>query len=235
MTGTPRLLVILTSHAVLGNTGRPTGLWLEELSEPYYIFADAGAEVDIVSIGGGEVPLDPHSLRPEGQNPESVERFLKDASGMHAIRASRKLDLACAEGHDAVFLPGGHGTMWDMPDNPVLATLLAKLWAGGKIVAAVCHGPSGLLGAVTAAGKPIVAGRRVAAFSNSEEDAAGLSGTVPFLLESRLRDLGALYEKGPDFQPFAVRDGNLVTGQNPASSGDVARLILQAVKAGGNR
>lgn len=231
---TIKVLIVLTSHAVLGNTGQPTGLWLEELSTPYYAFVDAGVQVDIVSIRGGEVPIDPHSKKPEGQNPESVERFLKDAAAMQAIKASKTVDAVSADGYDAVFLPGGHGTMWDMPDNPVLAALLSKAWSNGMVVAAVCHGPAGLVGAKDAEGKPIVAGRRVSAFSNSEEVAAGLDKTVPFLLESRIRDLGAHYESGPNFQPFAVRDGNLVTGQNPTSSEEVARLVLEAVKAGTN-
>lgn len=227
---TIKVLVILTSHAVMGDSGQPTGLWAEELTTPYYAFIDAGAAVDIVSIDGGEVPIDPHSVRPSGQNPESVERFLKDETAMRAIKASRKIDAGAVGGYDAVFLPGGHGTMWDMPGNTALAALLSRAWTDGKVVAAVCHGPAGLVGAKDGDGRPIVSGRRVSAFSNAEEAAMGLSKTVPFLLESRLRELGARYESGPNFEPHAVRDGRLVTGQNPASSEEVARLVLEAVK-----
>ena len=227
---TIKILVVLTSHALLGNSGQPTGLWLEELSTPYYAFTDAGAEVDIVSINGGKVPIDPHSMKPQGNNPESVERFLKDKAAMHSIEVSAKLGGVSAKGYDAVFLPGGHGTMWDMPENETLSALVSDAWADGKVVSAVCHGPAGLLGATDTNGKPLVAGRRVAGFSNSEEKAMGLDKTVPFLLESRLRELGANYESGPDFKPFAVSDGRLVTGQNPSSSAKVADLVLEAIK-----
>lgn len=229
-----KILIVLTSHDRIGGTGKPTGVWLEELTTPYYAFVDAGAEVEIASVAGGKVPLDPGSVAPRGQNPASVERFLNDAAAMAKIETAGAIADVKSGNHDAVFLPGGHGTMWDMPDNPTLAALLSHAWNGGRIVAAVCHGPAGLVGAKDANGKPIVAGRRVAAFSNTEEVAAGLDQAVPFLLETRLRELGAHYEKGPDFQPFAVRDGRLVTGQNPASSEEVARLVLAAAHAGGN-
>lgn len=232
MTSTIKILIVLTSHAFMGGgAGQPTGLWLEELTTPYYEFVDAGAEVDIASIDGGKVPIDPHSMRAEGTNPASAERFLKDAAAMRKITASKKVTDVSADGYAAVFLPGGHGTMWDLPKSDALAALLSKAWADGKVVAAVCHGPAGLVNVKDVDGKPIVSGRRVAAFSNSEEVAAGFDKVVPFPLESRIRDLGARYESGPNFQSFALRDGNLVTGQNPASSGDVARLTLEAIKA----
>lgn len=231
MTGPLKILIILTSHALIGDTGRPTGVWFEELATPYYVFVDAGAEVGIASIDGGAVPIDPHSLNPEGRNPASVDRFLKDAAAMRQVRESRKVTESSADGYAAVFLPGGHGTMWDLPDSEVLTALLSKAWADGKIVAAVCHGPAGLVNVKDTDGRPLVAGRRVAAFTNAEEEAAGLTRAVPFLLETRIRGLGARYESGPDFQSFALRDGNLVTGQNPASSEEAARLTLEAVKA----
>ncbi len=229
MSTTIKILVILTSQATMGDDPRPTGVWFEELSTPYYAFVDAGAQVDIASIAGGEIPIDPHSLEAEGKNPPSVERFLKDASAMQKIEVSMKIDGQSTEGYSAVFLPGGHGTMWDLPKSTELASLLSTAWAEGKVVSAVCHGPAGLVNVKDTNGQPLVAGRRVAAFTDSEEAAAGLTDKVPFLLETRIRGLGAKYESGPDFQPFAVRDGKLVTGQNPASSEEVARLVLEAV------
>ena len=228
---TIKILMILTSQATMGAGGAPTGVWFEELATPYYAFVDAGAEVEIASVGGGRVPIDPHSLQPAGKNPASVERFLQDKTAMEKIENAPKVDSVTSSGFGAVFLPGGHGTMWDLPQSKPLADLLTTAWHGGKVVAAVCHGPAGLVNVQDGSGQPLVAGRRVSAFSNAEEVAAGLAGTVPFPLESRLRELGARYESGPDFQPYAIRDGNLVTGQNPASSEAVARLTLEAIQA----
>lgn len=223
------ILMILTSHASLGG-GKPTGVWFEELATPYYVFVDAGFTVDIASIAGDRVPIDPNSLYPSQNNPPSVERFLLDEAAMEKITRSASLAGLSADSYAAVFLPGGHGTMWDLPDNPALAALLGEAWTAGKVVAAVCHGPAGLLGATDGASRPLVDGRRVSAFSNAEEKAVGLTQTVPFLLEDRLRALGARYEAGPDFLSHAVRDGRLVTGQNPASSEAVARLVVEAVR-----
>ncbi len=228
-----KILMILTSQASMGemeNGGTPTGVWFEELSTPYYAFVDAGVEVDVASVKGGMVPIDPHSLQGDGKNPPSVERFLKDRTAMGKIEGSIALESVSAGAYDAVFLPGGHGTMWDLPKSTALAELLSAAWTGGKVVAAVCHGPAGLVNVKDASGQPIVAGHRVSAFTNAEEDAVGLTRKVPFLLESRLRDLGAHYESGPNFLPYAVRDGQLVTGQNPASSEAAARLTLEAIR-----
>lgn len=230
MTGTLKILMILTSQATMGAGGPPTGVWFEEVSAPYYTFVDSGAEVDIASPLGGRIPVDPHSLRPAGSNPASVERFLKDAVAMGKFESSWKIDAVSPSGYNAIFLPGGHGTMWDLASNERLGQLLSAAWADQKVIAAVCHGPAGLVNAKDADGKPLVSGRRVSAFTNSEEHAAGLDHTVPFLLESRIRELGANYERGADFASFAVRDGNLVTGQNPASSEAVARLTLEAAR-----
>jgi putative intracellular protease/amidase len=225
-----KILMVLTSHAQLGSTGEPTGVWFEELATPYYAFVDAGAEVSIVSITGGEVPIDPRSVKLAGENEPSVDRFLRDASAMTKIRMSKRIDSA-GTAYDAVFLPGGHGTMWDLPASTALAELLGAVWSSGKIVAAVCHGPAGLVNAKDRSGRPIVEGRRVSAFTNSEEEAAGLTRAVPFLLETRLRSLGARVEVGPDFEPYAVADDNLVTGQNPASSALVAKLVMEKLRA----
>ncbi|WP_439839420.1 type 1 glutamine amidotransferase domain-containing protein [Aeromonas caviae] len=224
-----KILLILTSQATMGDDPRPTGVWFEELSTPYYAFIDAGAEVDIASIAGSKIPVDPHSIAAEGQNPPSVERFLKDTAAMAKIEHSVKIDGINPSHYSAVFLPGGHGTMWDLPKSTKLADLLSTAWANGKVVAAVCHGPAGLVNVKDTNGQPLVAGRRVSAFTNSEEDKAGLTQTVPFLLETRIREMGAKFERGSDFQPFAIRDGKLITGQNPMSSEEVARLVLQAV------
>lgn len=224
-----KILIVTTSHARMGDTGKTTGLWFEELATPYWVFRDAGAEVTIASIAGGPVPIDATSI--EGEIPASVARFRDDAQAMAGLQASLPVADARADEYDAVFLPGGHGTMWDLPDDRALIALLEATWAAGKPVAAVCHGPAGLVNVRDPDGRPIVAGRRVSCFTNSEEAAVGLAETVPFLLETRLSVLGAEIQTAPDFQPLAVRDGQLVTGQNPASSEEVARLTLAAADA----
>lgn len=231
MNSTIKILMILTSQSTMGVGGAPTGVWFEELSAPYYAFIDAGVEVEIASVAGGRIPIDPHSLKAVGSNPASVERFLNDAEAMRRMEHSKPLSALDAAAYSAFFLPGGHGTMWDLPNNATLAGLLNSAWKDGKVIAAVCHGPAGLIGALDESGQPLVRGRRISAFSNEEEMAAGLTETVPFALESTLRELGASYESGLAFQPFAVRDGRLVTGQNPASSEDVARLTLEALNS----
>ncbi|MFD0985737.1 type 1 glutamine amidotransferase domain-containing protein [Methyloligella solikamskensis] len=224
------VLVILTSAATMGPGGEPTGLWFEELATPYYAFVDEGADVTLASIEGGEAPIDPRSLEPDGGTPESVERFKKDEKASAALKTTKPISEVDVSKYDAVFLPGGHGTMWDLPESDTLADLLTKAWASEKVVAAVCHGPAGFVNAKDENGDPIVKGRRVTAFTNSEEVAVGLKDKVPFLLEDRLKELGANYEKVDDFQPFAIVDGRLVTGQNPASSAEAAKLTLEAVK-----
>ncbi|ODA67979.1 Molecular chaperone Hsp31 and glyoxalase 3 [Methyloligella halotolerans] len=230
MTNPLHVLVIVTSAATMGQGGEPTGLWFEELTTPYYAFVDEGADVTLASIEGGEAPIDPRSLEPEGGTPESVTRFKRDEEASAALKNTKPISEVDVSKYDAVFLPGGHGTMWDLPESQTLADLLTKAWADGKVVAAVCHGPAGLVNAKDENGDPLVKGRRVTAFTNSEEVAVDLKDKVPFLLEDRLKELGANYEKAGDFQPFAVVDGRLVTGQNPASSAEAAKLTLEAVK-----
>ena len=227
----PEILMILTSSRTMGDGDEPTGVWFEELASPYFAFRDAGASVTLASIRGGEVPIDPRSVGPAGENDASVERFLGDAAASAAKSDTRPVSAIDVDSYDAVFLPGGHGTMWDLPGSSDLAALLDRAWADGKVVATVCHGPAGLVNARDEAGKPLVSGRRVTGFSDSEERAVGLDTVVPFLLESRLRELGGLYESTDDFQPFAIADGRLVTGQNPASSALTAQLTLEALKA----
>jgi putative intracellular protease/amidase len=225
----PKILFITTSQAQMGNSEQATGLWLEELTTPYYTFVDAGASVTIASIKGGAVPVDPSSQNAAGKNSPSVERFLKDSEACLAIEQTVALDQVNASEYDAIFLPGGHGTMWDLPKSQVLADMIAQTLAANHVVAAVCHGPAGLVQAITAEGLPIVQGRKISAFTNSEEEAAGLTAAVPFLLETKLRELGAEFHQAPDFQAFAIADGNLITGQNPASSALVASKVLAAL------
>jgi putative intracellular protease/amidase len=227
----PKILIITTSAATMGSSDEPTGLWLEELTTPWYAFVDAGADVTLASIAGGKVPVDPRSLKPAGENDASVERALKDATFQRLIADTPRFDTLDASGFDAILLPGGHGTMFDYPQNAALARLVSEFDAAGKVVAAVCHGPAGLVGARRADGTPVVAGRRVAAFTDSEERASGLDKAVPFLLQTRLEELGARHDSGPDFEPFAIRDGNLVTGQNPASAEPLAKLVMDALAA----
>lgn len=236
-----RVLIVTTSHDQMGSTGHPTGLWLEELATPYYALLDGGTDVTIASIKGGEVPLDPRSIpaaagQSDGEEPAeqqdlpaSVHRFLADEEAMKSIKASLSVDQIDPHEFDAILLPGGHGTMWDLPDSQALARLLGALFDAGKFVSAVCHGPAGLVSAKRQDGRPLVEGKRVSAFTNSEEDGVGLRDVVPFLLEDRLQELGAHYEKAPDWHPFAVRDGTLITGQNPQSSERVAQLLLEGL------
>ena len=221
-----RILITLTSHATLGDTGRATGFHWEELATPYWAFRDAGHAVEIASIAGGRAVHDPGSAQTEAP---SVARFLADATAMAALAETMPITAADPARYTAIYLPGGHGTMWDLPGNAALAGLLGAVFDRGGVVAAVCHGPAGLVSAVRADGQPIVAGRRVNSFTDAEEAAIKLTDAMPFPLETRLRELGAVFEGGANFKPYAVRDGNLVTGQNPASAAEVARLVLEAL------
>jgi putative intracellular protease/amidase len=228
-----KLLIVTTSHAELGKTGSRTGVWLEELAAPYYALREADADVTVVSIKGGEIPFDPRSTGEEQSDvpvPATARRFLDDPDAMATAKNSPAVDEVDAASFDAIYLPGGHGAMWDMPDNPTLARIVGSLFDSGKIVSAVCHGPAGLVSARRRDGRPIVDGKRVNSFTNAEEKAVGLADVVPFLLETRLRELGGRFEGGPDWQPFAVRDGNLITGQNPMSSELLARTVIEALE-----
>ncbi|MEO1447027.1 MAG: type 1 glutamine amidotransferase domain-containing protein [Cyanobacteria bacterium J06635_11] len=225
----PKILIVTTSHASLGDTEKTTGLWVEELTTPYYAFLDAGASVTVASMQGGAVPIDPGSQQADGENPASVERFQADAAAQQAIANTPALKDVDASAYDAVFLPGGHGTMWDLPTSDRLADIVSSTLAEGRVVAAVCHGPAGLVSARTAAGEPVVKGRKVSTFTDAEESAVGLTETVPFLLETKLRELGAEIHKAGEFEPFAIADGNLITGQNPMSSELVADKVLSAL------
>jgi len=228
---TKRVLMIVTSHAQLGDTGKPTGLWAEELAVPYFALRDAGVQIDLASPAGGAVPLDPVSLKPAGQNEPAVERLLSDETAQRQVAQARKASEMDGAAYDAVFLPGGHGTMWDLPVDAGVTRAVEAAYGAGKLVTAVCHGPAGLVSAKKPNGEPLVKGLKVNAFTNEEEDAVGLGGVVPFALETRLRELGGRFENAAAWQPHAVRDGQLITGQNPMSSGKVAQLLLEALSA----
>ncbi|MAC38666.1 MAG: glutamine amidotransferase [Oceanicaulis sp.] len=228
---TSRILILTTSHGTLGETGKPTGFHWQELTDPYWAFRDAGDTVEIASVHGGQPPADPGSDDGEGERPRSVQRFMDDESAMRALTHSLPVSELKPRSYDAVYLPGGHGTMWDLPDSKAVAGLIGKAWEAGAIIAAVCHGPAGLVGATLADGTPLVKGRRVNSFTDAEERKAGLDEVVPFLLESRLRELGAVFEGNDEaFGPHVARDGRLITGQNPASSKPLADQVLAALK-----
>ncbi|MED5617688.1 type 1 glutamine amidotransferase domain-containing protein [Ideonella sp. BN130291] len=224
-----RILMVLTSNDRMGATGKPTGLWAEELAVPYYALTGAGAQVTLASPRGGRAPIDPGSLKEKGQNDPAVERLLADAALMAQVEATRPVADVRMEDFDAVFFPGGHGTMWDLPTSDSVTRLVEAAARQHKLIAAVCHGVAGLVSAKGPDGRPLVAGKRVNSFTDAEEAQAGLADAVPFLLESRLRELGAHFEGAPNWQPFALCDGRLITGQNPQSSAAVADLLLAAL------
>ncbi|MGY6269252.1 type 1 glutamine amidotransferase domain-containing protein [Achromobacter denitrificans] len=223
------ILIVLTSHDQLGNTGRKTGFWLEEFAAPYYAFVDAGARIALASPAGGQPPLDPKSDEPDAQT-DATRRFRKDAEAGRLLASTRRLDEVQAADYDAVFYPGGHGPLWDLAEDPKSVSLIEAMLAAGKPVSAVCHAPGVLRHARTADGKPLVQGRQVTGFSNAEEAAVQLTGVVPFLVEDELKKLGGLYSSGPDWQPHVASDGLLITGQNPASSVAVAETLLERLK-----
>ena len=222
-----KILLIVTSHDQLGNTGKKTGFWLEELAAPYRVFVEAGAEVDIASPRGGRPPADPKS---EGDATEDTKWFLDNPEAAAKLDHTLRLD-AIKSVYDAYFVVGGHGVMWDLADSAAAQATLANAFDAGKVVAAVCHGPAALVNVRLRDGSALVKGRRVAGFSDEEEKAVGLAEVVPFALETKLRELGGRYERGPLWASFAVRDGRLVTGQNPASSTAVARETLVALES----
>lgn len=222
------ILMVLTSHDKLGNTGHKTGLWLEEFAAPYYAFRDAGVNITLASPKGGQPPIDPKSDLPENQTP-AMARFKKDDAAKKAFAHTAKLADMRAEDFDSVFYPGGHGPMWDLAESPVSIALLESFYNAGKYIALVCHAP-GALHKVTFKGQPLVKGKRVTGFTNSEEEAVKLTKVVPFLVEDELKRLGGRFEKAPNWQSFVVVDGHLITGQNPASSAAAANALLKALK-----
>jgi len=224
-----KILMVLTSHDQLGNTGRKTGFWLEEFAAPYFVFRDAGAQITLASPKGGQPPIDPKSDLPENQTP-AMTRFKKDVKAQAQLSQTLKLADLKSEDFDTIFYVGGHGPMWDLVDNPDSIALIESFYNSGKPVAAVCHAP-GVLHRVTCNGAPLVKGKRVTGFTNGEEAAVQLTHVVPFLVEYELKRVGGLYEKAPDWQSFAITDGRLITGQNPASSTAAAKALLQLFAA----
>jgi putative intracellular protease/amidase/catechol 2,3-dioxygenase-like lactoylglutathione lyase family enzyme len=220
-----KILMVLTSHDQLGNTGRKTGFWLEEFAAPYFVFRDAGVELTLASPKGGQPPLDPKSDLPENQTPP-MARFKKDKTAQEALANTVKLSNVKSEDFDTVFYPGGHGPMWDLAEDPVSIALLESFYNSGKPIALVCHSP-GVLRHVTYKGEPLVKGKRVTGFTNGEEEEVQLTHVVPFLVEDELLRLGATFEKLANWQPFSVTDGRLITGQNPASSTSTAQALLK--------
>src|SRR5665811_514220 len=226
-----KILIVLTSHDQLGDTGKKTGFWLEEFAAPYYVFKDAGAAITLASPKGGQPPLDPKSDLAENLT-ELTKRFRTDSAAQAELAKTKKLADVSAADFDAVFYPGGHGPMWDMPDNPTSIALIEAFVAADKPVAAVCHAPIALKNVRTTDGELLVKGRDVTGFSNSEEAAVGLTDVVPELLEDVLKADGGNYRKGDeDFAPYVVVDGKLVTGQNPASSTPAATKLLGLLRS----
>jgi putative intracellular protease/amidase len=224
-----KVLMVLTSHNQLGATGKLTGFWLEEFAAPYYVLAAAGVEITLASPNGGQPPLDPKSDEPAFQT-EATVRFKQDQEAQAALANTLILQDVSAYDYDAVFYPGGHGLMWDLVEDRSSITLLEKMYSSGKLIAAVCHAPAVLRNAKAPDGTPLVRGKAVTGFSNTEEAAVELTSVVPFLLEDALIAEGANYSKDLDWRPYAITDGSLITGQNPASSELVAKTLLERLK-----
>jgi putative intracellular protease/amidase len=224
-----KILFVLTSHAALGNTEEKTGFWIEEFATPYYVLADAGAEVTIASPKGGQPPVDPKSELKEAQTP-STGRFYKDKVLLDKVATSLKLSDVKQEDYDAVFYPGGHGPMWDLAIDKNSIQLIEQFYNHQKPIAFVCHAPAALVNVKAENGEPIVKGKHLTSFSNTEEEAVKLTKIVPFLLEEELTKHEAIYSKGADWSAYTQQDGLLITGQNPASSEAVAKLLLASLK-----
>src|SRR6202044_3457711 len=222
-----KILMVLTSHDQLGNTGRPTGFWLEEFAAPYFVFRDAGVQLTLASPKGGQPPIDPKSDLPENQT-DAMARFKQDAAAQKTLSQTVKLADMKSQDFDTIFYVGGHGPMWDLAESADSIALLESFYNSGKPIALVCHSP-GVLRHVTYQGEPIVKGKHMTGFTNGEEEEMQLTKIVPFLVEDELMRLGAIFEKKADWQPFSVVDGRLITGQNPASSTTTAKTLLQTL------
>lgn len=220
------VLIVLTSHDQLGNTGRKTGFWLEELAAPYYAFKEAGANITLASPQGGQPPLDPKSNEPEFQT-DLTRRFENDAQANAQLAATVRLDSLSQSDFDTVFYPGGHGPLWDLAEDPHSISLIEAFIAAGKPVALVCHAPGVLRHVKAANGQPLVEGKKVTGFTNTEEEGVQLTDIVPFLVEDELKKLGGVYSRGDDWSSYVVQDGLLITGQNPGSSTATAALLLK--------
>lgn len=222
------IIFIVTGHAQLGDTGKPTGVWLEEVTTPYYAFTDAGYHVVVVSPEGGAMPIDPRSVQGDAVT-ESVKRFQEDERAQQVFANTHPIGRLMGETADAVFLPGGHGPMFDLATNEDVGMIVARHYALGKPIGAICHGPAGLITATDEYGGWIFKDKQITGFTNSEEAAVGLTDAVPFLLEDKLVALGGKFESADDFQPNVVVDGKLVTGQNPASAAGTAEALMELI------
>jgi len=223
-----KILIVLTSHSELGNTGKKTGFWIEEFVTPYYVLKDAGAVMTIASPAGGQPPVDPMSEAKDAQT-TATARFYKDIELIDKVANTIKLSDVDAADYDAVFYPGGHGPLWDLANDHFSIQLIEAFYNTQKPVAFVCHAPAALIRVKTENGEPLVKGKKVTGFSNTEEEAVGLTKVVPFLLEEELQKLGAHYSKGADWSSYTQEDGLLITGQNPGSSDAVAKLLLKVL------
>jgi putative intracellular protease/amidase len=224
-----KVLIVLTSHSALGNTGEKTGFWIEEFATPYYVLADAGAAITIASPKGGQPPVDPKSEAADAQTP-STERFFKDKELIDKVAHTLQLSEVRCNDYDAVFYPGGHGPLWDLATDKSSIKLIEEFYNHKKPIAFVCHAPAALINAKAENGQPLIKGKQLTSFSNTEEEAVQLTNVVPFLLEDELKKNGALYTKGNDWSSYVKQDGLLITGQNPASSEAVAQLLLETLK-----
>jgi putative intracellular protease/amidase len=226
-----KVLIVLTSHDQLGDTGKKTGFWLEELAAPYYTFKDAGAEIVLASPKGGQPPLDPKSNEPDFQT-ALTRRFEADAEANAQLASTVRLDSVSQADFDTVFYPGGHGPLWDLAEDRDSIALIESFIEAGKPVALVCHAPGVLRHVQAANGRPLVEGLQVTGFTNTEEEGVGLTQVVPFLVEDELKANGGHYSKGPDWGSYVVRDGLLITGQNPASSTEAAEVLVKQLAQG---
>jgi len=224
-----KILMVLTSHDQMGDTGHKTGFWLEEFTAPYYVFRDAGAEITLASPKGGQPPVDPNS-EAEGALTETTERFMKDAHAKEMLASTKKLGDVDMNEYDAIFYPGGHGPLWDLANDETSVALIKKAYDQDKVIGAVCHAPAVFKNVFIKPEQNIVGGRKVTAFTNTEEDAVQLTNIVPFLVEDMLKDNAGEYTRGDDWAPHIVVDGKLITGQNPASSEGAAKAVVQALQ-----
>jgi putative intracellular protease/amidase len=223
-----KILMVLTSHDQLGNTGKKTGFWLEEFAAPYYVFREAGADITLASPKGGQPPLDPKSDERDFQT-EATRRFKEDPEAQRALANTVKLSTVNPDDYDAVFYPGGHGPLWDLAEDADSIRVIETMHRAGKQVALVCHAPAALRNAKAPDGTPLVQGKKVTGFTNTEEAGVQLTDVVPFLVEDALVKNGGNFSKAPDWQPYVITDGNLITGQNPASSEPAAKELLARV------
>lgn len=228
-----KVLMVLTSHSELGNTGKKTGFWIEEFASPYYAFLEAGISVVIASPKGGQPPIDPKSDEPSSQTPATI-RFKADGDLQTLLSNTKKLADVSSEGFDGIFYPGGHGPLWDLTPDGDSINLIQEFWKNKKPVAAVCHAPSALLNVLDEEGNPLVKGKKVTGFTNTEEEGVQLTDVVPFLLEDELKNKGGIYSKKADWESYVVKDGLLITGQNPASSEEAAMELIQILKGNDN-